>query len=57
MIEDLEKEFSEKVREVEDLRRKGIHTIDERRMIRAKERALLALEDELECMYTLEMEP
>lgn len=56
MIEDLEKEFSEKMHEVESLRQKGIHTIEHRKLIRAKERELIKLEDDIECAYTLEME-
>lgn len=56
MIEDLEKEFSEKMCAIEEMRRRGVHTIDERRLIRAKERELINLDDEIEYMYTLEME-
>ena len=54
MIEDLEKEFYAKIREVEEMRKKGIRTKEERDLVRAKERELLKLEEDMECLMTVE---
>ena len=54
MIEDLEKEFYAKIREVEEMRKKGIRTKEERDLVHTKERELLKLEEDMECLMTVE---
>ena len=54
MLEDLEREFYAKVHEVETLRKKGIRTKEEHEKVLALEKVLFKLEEDMECIMTIE---